>query len=183
MEVTNGEFVREGWFGLKELMILVGAIGVIVIVWMKMASKKKINWNVTKSVKTLNIKQKVDIRVHKAVENMQTDLKSFEGLKHNEIDAITEKNTQLNSGSRISSSKSISEISIEKLDDTWKSNLLTLNNISNCKSSNSFDDLRSISTFTSINSEESLPDDQINSNIDCDSKKWHKTTKRVSFNW
>ena len=50
--------------------------------------------------KPLFFKNKIASDVQKKVRNMDTDLKGFKGLNTMEIEAITEKNTQLNSGNK-----------------------------------------------------------------------------------
>ena len=183
MEATTNFSIFDMVFSAKGFMV-VTVFAVVLVMYFKIISNKRNHITTVKITKGLNLKQNIEIKVHQAVDHMQTDIKSFKGLKHNEIDAITLKNTRLNSGSRNSSSKSISEISFEKLDWTTKHTLLIPNSTKNCDLYHSYDDLRSVSTFSSINSEELLFDYKLDSPLDSESKhsdKWK--VKRVSFNW
>ena len=119
------------------------------------------------------------------VEGMESDLKSFKGLRYWEIEAITLKNTKLNSGMKSSSTKSIPEIDVEKIDKTIKLRTFTPKTQNNSGLKNHYEDFKSLSSFSTVNSEDQIIDNAHDSKeeLSLETTIYIRKPKRVSFNW
>ena len=180
MESIAKSQVSETLMQHKAWLLIFGLIAVLLLV-LKISncnSKQRLSSVVVS--KPMGLKNIVDLKLKKALEKIHTDVKCFKGLKQSEVEAITLRNTQLNSGTKRNSSKSLSNIRIDKLDGTRRKS-------SGFKSqafSHSFEDLRSLSTFSSLNSEEELADLHVEIiPVNPINTKEAKDSKRVSFVW
>lgn len=178
METTANSQVSELIMQNKGLIIIFGVIGFLAILLIRCNGKERQRTSNKVITKPLGLKNIVDLKLKKALESLDTDIKSFKGLKQSEVEAITLKNTRLNSGSR-RSSKSLSDIRVDKLDGTKK---MTLSGFKKQAFTYSFEDLRSSSTFSSLNSDENLLDLKVKCvQVSPSNMNELKDGKRVSF--
>ena len=158
-------------------------LAVVILMTAVVRWKRKGRDGERKVVKKLRIKKEIEERVMRNVEGMETDLKSFQGLRYCEIEAITLKNTKLNSGMKSSSTKSIPEINVEKIDKTIKLRTFTPKTQNNSGLKNCYD-FKSLSSFSTVNSEDQIIDNAHDSKeeLSLETTIYIRKQKRVSFN-
>lgn len=147
-------------------------------------SSNKNQGNCMKIAKPFSFKSKLNSRIQESIEKICSDLKSFEGLKHYEIDAITEKNTKLNAAAQMKKSSSDSKVGFsEIIKITNNKKHMTLSPRNKSAPIEEKEEFESLCTVPSLNSDDfsdlGLESCLKYTDVDTSSKR---KVKRVSFN-